>query len=83
MKDDRKGTLAGIVGTNSFDINEFVELSKTTAGKKKQVEMYKSFLPHDIKEELTKHEVNISVAYDERTELNKDITLYAKECAKY
>lgn len=74
MKDDRKGTLAGIVGTNSFDINEFVELSKTTAGKKKQVEMYKSFLPHDIKEELTKHEVNISVAYDERTELNKDIT---------
>lgn len=73
MKDDRKSTLATLMGAMDFDIDEFVELSKTTSGQKKQVELFKSFLPKDVQEELVRHEVNNKTKFDERTELNRDI----------
>lgn len=73
LKDTRKGTIASIVGAVDFDIDEFVELSKTTAGQKKQVEIFKSFLPDDIKKQLTDYAQNIKVKYDERTDTNRMI----------
>lgn len=73
LKDNKKGTIAGIVGAMDFDIDSFVELSKTTAGQKKQVEIFKSFLSDDIKAELLKYESDIRINYDERTDVNKKI----------
>lgn len=73
LKDSRKGTIAGIVGALDFNIDEFVELSKSTAGKKKQVEIFKSFLPTEVIDELAKYEQNIKVSYSERTDLNRHI----------
>lgn len=75
MKDSRKGTIAAIVGALDFDVDEFVELSKSTAGKKKQVEIFKSFLPEEIRTDLEKFEENVKVSYNERTEVNKAIKL--------
>lgn len=75
MKDSRKGTIASIVGALDFDVDEFVELSKSTAGKKKQVEIFKSFLPEEIRTDLEKFEENVKVSYNERTEVNKAIKL--------
>lgn len=71
LKDTRKGTLASIVGAIDFDIDEFVELSKSVAGRKKQVEIFKSFLPADIKESLANYEEHVKVSYNERTEANR------------
>ena len=71
LKDSRKGTIAGIVGAIEFNIDEFCELSKTTSGRKKQVEIFKSFLPADVKTSLNNYEAHIKASYDERTEVNR------------
>ncbi len=71
LEDKRKGSLATLIGAMEFDILEFVELSKTVSGKKKQIEIYKSFQrPEDIAE-IERIEAHIKAKYDERTELNK------------
>ncbi len=70
--DDKKGAISALVGALDFDINEFVEWSKTKAGQKKQVEKFKEFLPADVRLELNKLEGRIKMAYDERTEVNRD-----------
>lgn len=71
LKDARKGTIAGIVGAIDFNIDEFTELSKTVAGRKKQVEIFKSFLPEEIRSDLAKYEANVKANYDSRTEVNR------------
>ncbi len=73
MKDARKGTIASIVGAMSFDIDQFVELSKSEKGRREQVEIFKSFLDEGTKEELKRYEANIKANYDERTEINRAI----------
>ena len=73
LKDNRKGTLAQIVGAMDFDVNEFVELSRTKAGQKKQVEIYRSFLEEEIQQELRRLETNVNIAFEERSNLNRDI----------
>jgi len=73
IKDSRRGTIATIVGALDFDIDKFVELSKTVAGRKKQVEIYKQFLPFEVIEFMDKMELKIKATYDDRTSLNRDI----------
>jgi hypothetical protein len=70
--DDKKGAIAGLIGAVDFNINEFVEWSKTKTGQKKQVEKFKEFLPQDLRLELGKLENKVKMAYDERTEINKE-----------
>lgn len=72
LKDHRKGTLRGLFGAVDFDIDEFVELSKSTAGRKKQVEIFKSFLPTDVQMSLGTFEANIKVNYEERAQIGRD-----------
>lgn len=71
LKDTRKGTIAGIVGAMDFNIDEFCKLSETTAGRKKQVEIFKSFLPEDVRTSLANYEAHIKASYDERTEATR------------
>jgi len=75
FKDQSKGILGSLVGALSFNIDEFVHLSKTTAGRRKQVEIYKSFLPEDVQDELRKLESKVKDTYNERTELNRIIKI--------
>jgi energy-coupling factor transporter ATP-binding protein EcfA2 len=79
LKDARKGTIAGIVGALDFDIDEFVELSKTEKGRKQQVDIFKSFLSEDVRKELARFEANVKANYESRTEVNR--TLKEKESA--
>lgn len=72
-KDNRKSAIAGIVGAIDFDINKFVSLSDSKKGRKEQVEIFKSLLPEEVKEELEKYEQNILVNYDTRTDTNRKI----------
>lgn len=72
LKDNRKGTLAALTGAIGFDIDEFVSLSKTTAGKKKQVEIYKSFLDPEIIKELDTYAANVKALEVERTEIGRE-----------
>jgi len=73
LKDDKKGVIAGIVGSLDFDIDEFVKLSETTVGKKKQVEEFKKLLPQEFINGLKEYELKIKNIYDERTEVNRKI----------
>jgi hypothetical protein len=65
--------LSAITGAIEFDIDEFVELSNSKAGQKKQVDIFKSFLPSELIEQLNKFDAHTKALYDERTELNKQI----------
>jgi predicted ATP-dependent endonuclease of OLD family len=73
LREDKKGIIGGIVGAISFDINEFVKLSESTAGRKKQVQEFKKLLPQEFIlgiEEFEKKALNI---YNDRTEIGRKI----------
>lgn len=70
MKDKRKSAIGSIAGELELDYN-FVELSRTPAGKKKQIEIIKSYLDHDTREGLKIEENKIATAYDDRTSIGR------------
>ena len=72
LKDSRKGTLAALTGAIGFDIDEFVSLSKTTAGQKKQVEIYKSFLDQEIIAEIDTLQAKVKSLEVDRTETGRE-----------
>lgn len=73
IKDTSKGILKQVVGAHDFDINKFVSLSNTKAGRKEQIDIYKSFLPEDVRKFLSEMEAKIEKTYQERTDINRDI----------
>ncbi len=72
LKDNRKGAIASLVGPVEFDIENFIQLSKTKTGRKEQVEIVKSFFPISTQEEIRKYENSLKVEEDERTEIGRD-----------
>ena len=75
MSDSRVGVIASITGAMNFNITEFIEMSKSDKGRKTQVEIFKSFFPKEIIDGIEKMEENVRVAFEDRTQLNKDIKL--------
>lgn len=73
VKDKRKSVLAQLTGAIDFDIDEFVELSKSDAGRKKQVEIFKHFLPDETQFAINALERDIEAKFDERTEVNRKV----------
>lgn len=71
--DNKKGAIAELVGAVEFDIDNFVNLSKTTAGRKQQVDEFKKFLDADTIAILNKCEANVKNHFEERTNINRDI----------
>lgn len=71
--DNKKGAIAELVGAMEFDIDEFVDLSKTKAGRAEQVKKFKGFFPEEVQIEIAKSEANIKNKEDERTQLGRDI----------
>lgn len=72
LKDNRKGAIASLVGPISFDIEQFVNLSKSKSGRKEQVEIVKGFFPVATREEIKKYENNLVVEEEERTQIGRD-----------
>jgi predicted ATP-dependent endonuclease of OLD family len=72
LKDTKKGTLAALIGAVNFNIDEFVRLSETTAGQKKQVEIYKSFLDPEIIKELDGLKAKVKSLEVDRTETGRE-----------
>lgn len=70
LKDKRKSAIGSLVGELELDYN-FVELSKTPAGKKKQVEIIKSYLTQDTREALQREQNKIDTAFSDRTEIGR------------
>jgi len=76
-----KAALEAIIGDISFDIDKFIQLSKTPTGKhsqdgaKRQVEMLKSFMPIEIQKELAQCDIDRKDIFDQRKELNAEIKL--------
>lgn len=73
MRDTRKSAIAAIVGPMDFDIEEFIFLSRTEAGRKKQVEIFKGFLSQEDRDFFAKMEAHIEVNEDERLTLGRDV----------
>lgn len=73
MKDNKKSTLAGIVGAIDFDIDKFVEQSKSLSGRKEQIETYKKFLDKEIVEQIERYESNVAINYEQRTIVNREL----------
>jgi len=65
-----KAALEAIIGDISFDIDKFIQLSKTPTGKhsqdgaKRQVEMLKSFMPIEIQKELAQCDIDRKNIFD-------------------
>jgi chromosome segregation ATPase len=74
LKETKKGIIGGIVGSLSFDINEFVKMSDSTSGRKKQVEEFKKLLPQEFIQGLASFETKVKNLYDDRTEIGRKIT---------
>lgn len=68
-----KSIIGGLVGEIDFDIDEFVQMSASDKGRKQQIEIFKSYLPEDLKISLAKHENHIKNLYEDRTQVNKDL----------
>lgn len=79
--DNNKSSIAQLIGVNSFNPEHFVNLSKTKAGRKEQIELFKSFLPDETKLELSTFESNLRNKTEERTELGRDIEKLKGSCA--
>lgn len=73
VRDDSKSILSKVVGAMNFDVNEFVKYSETVAGRKKQVEQFKSFLPADVREFIEGMERKVKSHEMERTEKGRDL----------
>ncbi len=73
LKSSTKSAIGAIVGEINFDIDKFVEMSQTDKGRKEQVEIVRSFLSIEVKEQLQKHENKIKTMYEDRTELNRQL----------
>lgn len=76
VRDIRKSVIGQIVGSVDFNIDEFVNLSKTTEGKRKQVEIIKSFFDEETQDFFRKHEAKVQLNYNSRTESNRNIKTY-------
>lgn len=73
LRNKTKSAIGSIVGEIDFDIDKFVEMSKTAKGRKEQVEIVKSFFPEDIQIALRKYENHVASLYEDRTDVNRRI----------
>ena len=74
FRETKKTIIGTIAGEVELDFN-FVELSRTKAGKAKQVEIVRSYLDEETKQNLRMHENKIKNHYDDRTELGREIKI--------
>lgn len=80
-----QGALEAIIGNIGFDIMDFLSLSKTRGGAHskegalKQVEILKSLLPKEVRDELTLTDIKIKEITTKREALNREIKELAEK----
>ena len=71
--DNNKGAIASIFGAEFFNPDKFVDLSKTKAGRKQQLDEFFADLDPEFVQGINQFKANVKNNYDSRTEINKDI----------
>jgi DNA repair exonuclease SbcCD ATPase subunit len=75
-----KQFISDIVGNIGFDIQEFIKLGVTSSGSiskpgtQEQIEILKKLMPKDILKKMHDLDVEYTKKYDERANINRDIT---------
>ncbi len=70
-----KGKIALTVGAKNFNPHRFIELSKTQAGVKEQIEMWKNtYLDEGTRKEIARLEENVKSIEKDRTSIGQDVT---------
>lgn len=76
MKSNKISALQSIFNYHDFDANEFVILSKTAEGRRKQVEIVRSLLSKEINEKIDALDKQYKETYDKRTQDNSELKMY-------
>ena len=66
MSQSTKSFLQTIFKYHDFDASDFIGMSKTTEGRRKQVEIVKNLLPVEVQDQMTKIDSDIEQAKEER-----------------
>lgn len=72
--DNNKGAIASLFGAVDFDPEKFVEMSTSTAGRKKQIEEFKLFLDPEFIKGIETFQANVTNDFEERKQINSDLT---------
>jgi predicted ATP-dependent endonuclease of OLD family len=84
--EDKKTVIRALFGGVDFNVQQFVEWSKTAEGRRKQVAEFKAMLPADAIEIINNLEKEIDNRYKDRTAINQKVDSlkgYIKECKLY
>jgi predicted ATP-dependent endonuclease of OLD family len=84
--EDKKTVIRALFGGVDFNVQQFVEWSKTAEGRRKQVAEFKAMLPDDAIEIINNLEKEIDNRYKDRTAINQKVDSlkgYIKECKLY
>lgn len=73
VRDVRKSVIGSIAGEIDFNVDEFVRLSSSTAGRRKQVEIFKSMLDEDVIAYIDELNKKVQESFEMRTSINRDI----------
>lgn len=76
FKDEKKSTIGSIIGQIDFDVEEFAGWSRTSEGKKKQINLIKSFLSKEARDAIKRAEEEILVDFNIRTQKSGEIKTY-------
>lgn len=71
-----KSIIGAITGAIDFNIDDFVKLSESKAGKKEQLKIIEGFLSQDVLKSLNDIKLDIDYNYEERTDINREIKTY-------
>lgn len=81
--EDKKTVIRGLFGGVDFNVQEFVDWSKNSEGRRKQIKEFKAMLPDDCIAIIDKIEKEIDTRYSDRTGVNQKIDSlkgYIAEC---
>ena len=79
----KKSVIRELVGNVSFNPFDFVELSKSAEGRRKQVEIIRATMPESVNEKISDYDEAYMTAYDYRTEKNREVNRLKTVLARY
>lgn len=81
MLSNNVSMLQKIFGYTDFDAVEFSRWSETAEGRRKQIDVVKSLLPHDVEQRIAEIDAEVATIKAERTGINRDLKTYDSICA--
>lgn len=81
MLSNNVSMLQKIFGYTDFDAVEFSRWSETAEGRRKQIDVVKSLLPHDVEQRIAEIDAEVANIKAERTGINRDLKTFDSMCA--